>query len=107
MMKKFDKFNYMDDPNALIAECVRLVEGKNNPLQEGVIGVAAGITSVVAMSCIEDGWSSVIRATKSVFGTAASNIYWQTRSDKSLQQEYLAKFPFLNNKLLHTSMTCT
>lgn len=97
MIKNFDKFNYMDDPNALIAECVRLVEGKNKPLQEGVIGVAAGITSVVAMSCIEDGWSSVIRATKSVFGTAASNIYWQTRSDKSLQQEYLAKFPFLNN----------
>lgn len=96
MMKKFDKFNYMDDPNVLVAECVRLVEGKNKPLQEGVIGVAAGITSVVAMSCIEDGWSSVIRVVKSVFGTAASNIYWQARSDKSLQQEYLEKFPFLS-----------
>lgn len=96
MIKKFDKFNYMDDPNALVAECVRLVEGKNESLQEGWgTTLVAGGLSVTAMTCIEDGWSSVWKLTKSVFGTAWSNLDWGTKSYKTLQQTYLDQFKFL------------
>lgn len=92
----FDDYNAVDDPNALVAECVRLVEGKSKPLEEGLgTTIVAGALSATAITCIENGWSSVWKVTKTFFGTAWSNLDWGSKSYKTLQQTYLSQFKFL------------
>ena len=85
----FDDRDIVDDPNILVSKAMGL--------EEGIGSIAlTGYGTVVAVNGIKGGWKAAWDIVKGTGCAIGSNITWAVKSDANLQQEYLAKFPWLS-----------